>query len=382
MASADATSPAAQAPNPSSDRYAHFWGGRNVTIQSLPDPLTGEIESCGFCQQVTHSFQITFGVLFEMLAAVYQLEPNKEALGIRYVLAQRENDSRATALYTKECTDAVPAGAYWFCEYRDGIGGQQVEWQNGKAAQVVLLEEVIAGSSCCMRGDGLRRSSLECEDTHPERRISTFGGQIVGPQARFRWLVTQRDPRCILTHSNGLPDFGIAAAQPRWAGPGIDAVHIVPVCRPDQWSRSLRAAISRQRLLQRTGDQAALITQNCAENGIMLRSDMRCMFDYFFWSVHPKTLTVVVFVDVPELHAFHGKKLTPETLIGFPPREVWEWHWNQAVVRSLKKRAERDNKPEPADGVNLATSAPANPAMGVPAPDPNANDANPNPHGN
>ncbi|KAA8896591.1 hypothetical protein FN846DRAFT_910622 [Sphaerosporella brunnea] len=84
---------------------------------------------------------------------------------------------------------------------------------------------------------------------------------------------------------------------------------------------------------------APYVDNNCVENGVMLRGDLHKMFDRFFWSVHPTTRVVVVFVPIPELMAYHGMKVarTPQ---GFPQGKIWQWHWEQCVIRCMRAAAE------------------------------------------
>ncbi|KAA8912644.1 hypothetical protein FN846DRAFT_903400 [Sphaerosporella brunnea] len=124
-------------------------------------------------------------------------------------------------------------------------------------------------------------------------------------------------------------------------GPITKAAHILPIGRADIWSYgTFQHAVSQQRTLLRAAESHILVDQKAVENGIMLRQDLHSMFDRFFWGVHPRSMRVVVFVAVEELMPFHGMVLRPRTRIGWPPKALWNWQWQQCVVRRLRGQGE------------------------------------------
>ncbi|KAA8914374.1 hypothetical protein FN846DRAFT_1009382 [Sphaerosporella brunnea] len=122
------------------------------------------------------------------------------------------------------------------------------------------------------------------------------------------------------------------------SGPALEAAHIVPIGRPDLWSEAMVTAVRASRYKCKMAQSDTYTDNNCVENRVMLRADLHRTFDLFFWSVNPKTNIVVVFVPIPELMQFHGMKVNSKQR-GFPPRKVWQWHWEQCVVRCLRAGA-------------------------------------------
>ncbi|KAA8902647.1 hypothetical protein FN846DRAFT_908455 [Sphaerosporella brunnea] len=119
------------------------------------------------------------------------------------------------------------------------------------------------------------------------------------------------------------------------------AAHIVPVGRPDIWSYgTFLHAICQERTLFRAADSHILAAQNAVENGIMLRQELHSMLYRFFWGVHARSMRLVVFVAVQELIPFHGMVLRPRQRIGWPLKAVWNWQWQQCVVRWLRGQGE------------------------------------------
>ncbi|KAA8895631.1 hypothetical protein FN846DRAFT_762528, partial [Sphaerosporella brunnea] len=155
--------------------------------------------------------------------------------------------------------------------------------------------------------------------------------------AAFRIAVEKRDLACILTGSNNHPPF-VDKRKEMLCGPAIEAAHIIPLGRPDLWKTQIVADIRMSRRKLRI--ECGKIDQNALENGVMLRADLHCMFDRFFWGVHPKTWRVVVFIPVPELVSFHGRRITRRVSKQFPPEPVWLWHWQQCVLRCFRAGGE------------------------------------------
>ncbi|KAA8898305.1 hypothetical protein FN846DRAFT_910135 [Sphaerosporella brunnea] len=165
---------------------------------------------------------------------------------------------------------------------------------------------------------------------------------VTSRNKKFREAVEKRDLCCIVTKLNNHPPY-VARHHGMLCGPAIQAAHIVPIGRPDIWcAGDFDTAIRQQRSLLQSPDAHGAIDLNATENGIMLREDLHTMFDRFFWGVHPRSMRVVVFVAVPELTWMHGMVIEPRkrTTVGWPPKAVWEWHWQQCVIRSLRGQGE------------------------------------------
>ncbi|KAA8912515.1 hypothetical protein FN846DRAFT_769855, partial [Sphaerosporella brunnea] len=153
----------------------------------------------------------------------------------------------------------------------------------------------------------------------------------------FRTQVEARQAQCLLSGARNHPD-DLTRLDGELTGPGIEAAHIVPLGRPDLWSEAMVSAVRASRS-ERVLRNAPYVDNNCVENGVMLRADLHKMFDRFFWSVHPTTRVVVVFVPIPEMMEYHGMKVDRKPR-GFPPAKIWQWHWEQCVIRCLRAAAE------------------------------------------
>ncbi|KAA8912118.1 hypothetical protein FN846DRAFT_773514 [Sphaerosporella brunnea] len=185
----------------------------------------------------------------------------------------------------------------------------------------------------------LIEEQYECTQEELDRcnRLGTQGIILTTRTPAFRALVEARNPRCLLSGACNHPQ-DLTRLKGELTGPGIEAAHIVPLGRPDLWSEAMVSAVRSSRS-SRVLRNAPYVDNNCVENGVMLRADLHKMFDRFFWSVHPSTRVVVAFVPIPELMAYHGMKVD-RSPPGFPPGKIWQWHWEQSVIRCLRAAAE------------------------------------------
>ncbi|KAA8896227.1 hypothetical protein FN846DRAFT_764514, partial [Sphaerosporella brunnea] len=153
----------------------------------------------------------------------------------------------------------------------------------------------------------------------------------------FRAAVEARHPECLLSGARNHPD-DLERQEGELTGPGLEAAHIVPMGRPDLWTDAMAATVRYSRNRWKMAQTGKFIDNNCVENGVMLRADLHRMFDRFFWSIHPKTKIVVVFVPIPEMMQYHGMKVNAKQR-RFPPMKILQWHWDQCVVRCMRAGA-------------------------------------------
>ncbi|KAA8898471.1 hypothetical protein FN846DRAFT_991558 [Sphaerosporella brunnea] len=196
------------------------------------------------------------------------------------------------------------------------------------------VETYITAMAC-----HLREEQYECTQEELDR-CNNMNCQGIIPTRRtpaFRAAVEKRYPQCLLSGARNHPE-DLQRLEGELTGPGLEAAHIVPIGRPDLWSEAMVTAVRASRYKCKMAQSDTYTDNNCVENGVLLRADLHRMFDRFFWSVNPKTNIVVVFVPIVELVQFHGMKVNSKQQ-GFPPRKVWQWHWEQCVVRCLRAGA-------------------------------------------
>ncbi|KAA8895413.1 hypothetical protein FN846DRAFT_785127 [Sphaerosporella brunnea] len=185
----------------------------------------------------------------------------------------------------------------------------------------------------------MRESQYECTQEELDR-CNNINSQGIIPTTRtpaFRAAVEVRHPECLLSGTRNHPE-ALNRKEGELTGPGLEAAHIVPIGRPDLWTDTMAATVRFSPNRCKMDQTEKYINNNCVENGIMLRGDLHSMFDRFFWSIHPKTKVVVVFVPIPEMMQFHGMKVNA-TQRGFPPMKILQCHWDQCVVRRLRAGA-------------------------------------------
>ncbi|KAA8896327.1 hypothetical protein FN846DRAFT_910765 [Sphaerosporella brunnea] len=184
--------------------------------------------------------------------------------------------------------------------------------------------------------------------------------------SNFKKIVAHRDRKCVVTGiANRYGGMGTSADN-LWVGPGIEGAHIVPWARPELLDVNLTAAIKRQRakeakLAQEQGAPLPVATKvdvNAVENGVILRSDLHALFDAWLWTVDPYSKTIRQLVPLPALTAGAAILVSPRQ---FPPPEIWNWHYNQCVLRMLRAGAYApDDEHDYEDGEKAQLFAAAN----------------------
>jgi hypothetical protein len=128
-------------------------------------------------------------------------------------------------------------------------------------------------------------------------------------QEKFRDSLVQRGPeQCLLTKYACLPD-NIDREKLPAIGPAIEAAHIIPWARWDLFDFALAHSIGEEQCKYRPQNQLRhdipdkvdvyTLNVNSPENGVLLRSDIHILFDYFFWSIHRTTYRVIVLWGCP-----------------------------------------------------------------------------------
>ncbi|PMD20370.1 hypothetical protein NA56DRAFT_671459 [Hyaloscypha hepaticicola] len=155
------------------------------------------------------------------------------------------------------------------------------------------------------------------DETPLLRTISVETGTRV--QA-FADAVRSRDGRCVITG-----ELPIDSDRGLWTG--LEAAHIFPLAYEGIWKDH--------------GEEIKGEKINSAQNGLLLRSDIHQLFDFFFFSINPDdNYKIVCFVT--DRKGISGKNFNQRPLDDpqRPADQLLRWHFRQAVLTNMKGAGE------------------------------------------
>ncbi|KAJ5781930.1 uncharacterized protein N7518_010413 [Penicillium psychrosexuale] len=150
-------------------------------------------------------------------------------------------------------------------------------------------------------------------------------------QNKFRDSLRTRDAACAITGPN-------AIASRRSPFRGLEATHIFPVSKVDEWRRNqYRRYITDTRPSSEIGESGLYSPQN----GLLLRSDIHIHFDAFEIGIDADAdYKIIVFV--PDTTGIGGTRLRNSALSGTlrVSANLLRWHLRMCLYKHLKANAE------------------------------------------
>ncbi|KAF4627753.1 hypothetical protein G7Y89_g10400 [Cudoniella acicularis] len=141
----------------------------------------------------------------------------------------------------------------------------------------------------------------------------------------FRDAIRLRDRRCIITGEEYLDDDN-------WRG--FEAAHIFPLAYEQYWTDH-----NYSRWISIIPDRGGTI--NSIQNGLLLRSDLHQLFDFYDFSINPDDNYKIVCFS-RDRKGIAGKYLD-QRLLDDPQRpadQLFRWHFRQAVLTNMKGAGE------------------------------------------
>ncbi|PUU84237.1 hypothetical protein B9Z19DRAFT_1037569 [Tuber borchii] len=149
------------------------------------------------------------------------------------------------------------------------------------------------------------------------------------PTAEFCNSIRNRDRRCVIS-GTPVPNFD----QGYWGG--LEVTHIFPLAHETHWNiRDYGRLISIPPKSGRSIDSV--------QNGILLRSDIRCHFESYLISINPDDNYKIVSFQA-NYSGIAGTRLS--NLEAFladpqrPPDDLLRWHYRQTVLANVRKQGE------------------------------------------
>ncbi|KAK1749713.1 hypothetical protein QBC47DRAFT_418767 [Echria macrotheca] len=187
------------------------------------------------------------------------------------------------------------------------------------------------------------KSTLELGDI-PEAGPSTGSDGLENPELRllmqqFRATACSRNDRCAVT------GLGRAWTRAGGLGPGVEACHIVPQLQynlyPDRWPpfsgiESEEADVGGGMLAATSRDRLEKAWKNtwAGGNSLLLLRHFHDLFDARFFSIHPETKRIRIFVPYDVLKPYHGLRAQFDSR-GVPDKRALGQHWDICCMENM-----------------------------------------------
>lgn len=183
-------------------------------------------------------------------------------------------------------------------------------------------------------------------DDIPEVAASTGPNGLDSPELRllmqqFRATACSRNDRCAVT------GLGRAWTRAGGLGPGVHACHIVPQLQynlyPDRWPPisetepelpEIVGELSTSPVASRDRLEKAWKNTWAGGNSLLLLSHLHDLFDARFFSIHPETKRIRIFVPYDVLKPYHGLPAHFDSR-GVPDKRALGQHWDLCCIENM-----------------------------------------------